>query len=147
VRCYVADLNVHSPQAVQVTAPLTLLPSVLVTARDESAEFDPSRWARYAIPVAIVLGTGAFVNKGALKFDNAGFAERAARIGINTMLSEKNLWTLTGMAACTGYSLLWRKPDSVDDIGVTVLRAAYNGTAAGMALFFLSACIRNIAER
>lgn len=133
-------------KAVQVTAPLALVPAAIDSARNNDGEFDASPYAKYIVPLAVIAGTAAFVRKGALSFDNAGFAERAARIGINTMLSEKNLWTTVGVTACVGFSLLRRKPDFVDDLGVTVMRASYNGAAIGMAFFFISSVIRSIAE-
>lgn len=134
-------------KAVQVTAPLALVPAAIDSARNNDGEFDPSPYAKYIVPFAFVAGTAAFINKGALQFDNAGFAERAARIGINTMLTEKNLWTTVGVVACVGHSLLRNRPDQVDDVGVTIMRASFNGAAIGMAFFFVASVIRSIAER
>lgn len=132
-------------KAVQVTAPIALIPAAYNHARHEE-EFDASPYAKYVVPAALVLGTGALVNKGALRFDNAGFAERAARIGINTVLSEKNLWSLLGIGVFLSHSFISRRPDLVDDVGAMCFRAAYNGTAVGMALFFVASYIRKIAE-
>jgi hypothetical protein len=132
-------------KAVQVTAPVALIPAAYAHARHHE-DFDASAYAKYLVPAALVLGTGAFVRKGALQFDNAGFAERAARIGINTMCTEKNLWSLLGVSVFLTHSVFARKADLADDLGAMCLRAAYNGTAVGMALFFVASYIRKLAE-
>jgi uncharacterized membrane protein len=132
-------------KAVQVTAPIALIPAAYTHAR-HNEDFDASVFAKYIVPVALIAGTGAFVRKGALSFDNAGFAERAARIGINTMCTEKNLWSLLGVSVYLTHSVLARKADVADDVGAICLRAAYNGTAVGMALFFVASYIRKLAE-
>jgi hypothetical protein len=95
------------------------------------------------------LGTGALVNKA-----RAAIRQRWIRRARGAHRHQHGAARRRTCGRCSALSVYLvalgasrARPDVADDVGAMCLRAAYNGTAVGMALFFVASYIRKTCRR